>query len=163
LVRAKSSITLELDKSGQTITLGVDEAKQVIKNLARLLNKTRIGIGRKKRAGRMVVTKKRRQKRKNNKMTKKKGKILSMSETKRQEIMEHVYRQLSARPKTLSALLKGISYSPNYLPMIRKLVESRGNISHRMIGKRTYYARKGSGDELTHSPKQSKIRNIMAA
>jgi hypothetical protein len=62
-----------------------------------------------------------------------------MSDAKKREIMDNVDKKLSSTPKTLSALLDGVSYVPNYLPAIRKMVEEKQNIAKKQMGKRTFY------------------------
>jgi hypothetical protein len=56
--------------------------------------------------------------------------------------MANVDKKLSSTPKTLSALLDGISYVPNYLPAIRKMVEGRKDVAKKIVGKRTLYVGK---------------------
>lgn len=139
-IRVSPSITLKLGKSGQTITIDFEEAKEIVKSLSNFLNQggsatTTTAIGRSIEEASAV---------------KRKGeggkggaiKVPYMSENKRQEIVKHISRHLSTKPKTLSTLLKGVSYIPNYLPAIRQMVESQGNIHKEKIGKRTYYSKK---------------------
>jgi hypothetical protein len=182
VVKVSPSITLQLEKSGQKITLDFDEAKEIIKSLSQLANQMRSNVattnaieGNGKQNG--TTTKKRKVKaayknekktgkrrkrigRKSSKMDKsspqkgRKTKVPYMSENKRQEIIKHITRQLSAKPKTLSALLEGVSYVPNYLPTIRQMVESRGkNIHREKIGKRIYYSKKGASTKLKNRKK----------
>lgn len=155
MVKVKQTITFELESSGQKITVDLQEAKDIIKSLSNFVNaptkteQSRRIVRRGRKAGSSSKFSKRGRKAA--------GKSLSMSETKRQEIIDHVNKQLSARPKTLSALLKGVSFVPNYLPAIRQMVESRGNISREVIGKRIYYSRRGSS---VPSQKQSRANTI---
>lgn len=65
-----------------------------------------------------------------------------MSEAKKNEIMKHINKKISKTPRTLSSLLKGVSYVPNHLPTIRQAVESQKSIDKKIIGKRTYYLTK---------------------
>lgn len=146
MAKVRPSITLKL-KSGQTITLDLQEVNDIIKSLTKFVNErqrrrrrrqdikdatTAVVKRRIARNGRMMIT-----------TTRKAGRKIpassSMSQTKRQEILEHVNKKLSTEPKTLSNLLKGVSYSPNYLPAIRNIIENQPNIAKQIIGKRTYY------------------------
>jgi hypothetical protein len=140
VVKINPSLTVELEKAGQKITINIDEAKQIIKDLTKFVQD---GGFDKKPAGQIRIQKKRQRRKKAQKgrslSTKK---ILHISDKKRNEILQHVNRQLSARPKTLSNLLKGVSYVPNYLPSIRTMVEKQKDVAKKLIGKRTYYFRK---------------------
>ena len=121
MVKINPSITLEL-KGGKMITIDLDEAHEVIKGLARFVQGGNGHAARKK-----------------SKNTRKGS--TQMSEAKKAEIIKHVNKRLSSKPRTLSNLLKGISYVPNNLPAIRQLVEGQPRVSKRMIGKRMYYQR----------------------
>ncbi|AFU57829.1 hypothetical protein Ngar_c08870 [Candidatus Nitrososphaera gargensis Ga9.2] len=147
MAKVRPSITLKL-KSGQTITLDLQEVNDIIKSLTKFVNERQRRLRRRQnikdattavvkrriaRNGRMMIT-----------TTRKAGRKIpaassSMSQAKRQEILEHVNKKLSTEPKTLSNLLKGVSYSPNYLPAIRNIIENQPNIAKQIIGKRTYY------------------------
>jgi CTP-dependent riboflavin kinase len=129
MVKISPSLTIDL-KDGQKITIGIDEARQIIKDLAKFVDE---GHGKK------AVTRKKVQKGRSLSIKKKK---LHMSDAKRKEILQHVNKQLSARPKTLSNLLKGISYVPNYLPHIRAMVEGQQKVAKKILGKRTLYYRR---------------------
>ena len=137
-IRISPSITLKLEKSGQTITVDFEEAKEIVKNLSNFLNQS--GSATATAIGRSIGETSAMQRRAGGKGSN--VKVPYMSENKRQEIIKHISRQLSTKPKTLSTLLKGVSYIPNYLPAIRQLVESQSNIHKEKIGKRTYYSKK---------------------
>ncbi len=129
MVRINPSVTLEL-KSGQTITIDLDEAQEVIKGLTKLIQddsrhaaKVNMKRGR-KNAKRGTAG------------------VPSISDAKKDEIIRHVNKKISKTPRTLSNLLKGISYVPNHLPAIRQAVESQKGIDKKIIGKRTYYLAK---------------------
>jgi hypothetical protein len=129
MVRISPSVTLEL-KSGQTITIDIEEARQISRSLAKFVQdvnshaaKARVKKGR-GNAMKGAAT------------------IPHMSEAKKNEILKHVNKKVSRRPRTLSSLLKGVSYVPNHLPSIRKIVEAQQNISKEQKGKRTFYYRK---------------------
>ena len=155
MVRIRPTVTVDLKKSGQTITLDLNEARELIASLSKFVNNDDDNNrnGRAARKTTSNATKSRKSRRKNKTGSPTAKKIPSMSEAKRQEITKHVYQQLSNKPKTLSGLLKGVSYVPNYLPAIRKMVESQADISKEIIGKRTYYYQKGS---TLQSSKQSR-------
>jgi len=139
MVKINPFITIELTKGNEKITIDSEEAKQIIKELAEFVrndhyvkNKTsQIKIRR--REGHKTA-------RKNLKLSNKK--ILYMSDAKRKEILQHINKQITIRPKTLSNLLKGASYVPNHLPHIRRMVESQQRVAKKMRGKRTFYYRK---------------------
>lgn len=70
-----------------------------------------------------------------------------ISEEKKKEIIDHVNKKLSGTPQTLSSLLDGVSYVPNYLPFIRKMVEGQNGVAKKAVGKRTLYFRKGKEEK----------------
>src|SRR5437870_12617828 len=98
LVKINPSVTLEL-RNGQKVTIDLEEARQIIKGLTKF-----VGDGEYAK-----VPPPRIQKRKGRKNAEQ-SKIAHMSEAKRTAILTHLNNQLSARPKTISNLLKGISY-----------------------------------------------------
>ncbi len=128
MVRISPSVTLEL-KSGQTITIDIDEAQEVIRGLAKFVQ----GDNGHAKAS---IKKVRKNARKDS------VSIPNMSEAKKNEIMKHINKKISKTPRTLSSLLKGVSYVPNHLPTIRQAVESQKSIDKKIIGKRTYYLTK---------------------
>ena len=130
LVKINPSVTLEL-KSGQKVTIDLEEAGQIIKGLTKFVEDGEYAI----KAPPSRVQK--RKGRKNVEQTK----IAHMSEAKRIAILTHLNNQLSARPKTISNLLKGISYVPNHLPHIRRMIEGQRNVAKKRIGKRIFYYR----------------------
>lgn len=128
MVRISPSVTLEL-KSGQTVTIDIDEAQEIIRGLAKFVQ------GDSGNAAKAIL--------KERKNTRKGStSIPKMSEAKKNEIIRHVNKKISKTPRTLSNLLKGISYVPNHLPTIRQAVESQKSIDKKIIGKRTYYLAK---------------------
>ncbi len=130
LVKINPSVTLEL-KSGQKVTIDLEEAGQIIKGLSRFVEDGEYA---------MKAPPSRVQKRKDHKNVEQ-TKIAHMSEAKRVAILTHLNNQLSARPKTISNLLKGISYVPNHLPHIRRMIEGQRNVAKKRIGKRIFYYR----------------------
>ena len=130
LVKINPSVTLEL-KSGQKVTIDLEEARQIIKGLTKFVEDGEYAI--KPPSSRVQ----KRKGRKNVEQTK----IAHMSEAKRIAILTHLNNQLSARPKTISNLLKGISYVPNHLPHIRRMIEGQRNVAKKRIGKRIFYYR----------------------
>jgi hypothetical protein len=121
MVKITRSFTIDIEKDGQKITVGPDEIEQIKSALEEALREK----------GRQV------------KDTKPSSAKLTIREEKREEIMNHVGRKLSSKPQTLSSLLDGIAYVPNTLPFIRKMVEDRKDVAKRIMGKRTFYFRKG--------------------
>jgi hypothetical protein len=65
-----------------------------------------------------------------------------MSDSKKQEVITHISRQLSEKPRTLTNLLKGVSYSASQLPAIRSIVERQQGVRAKTKGKRTLYLKK---------------------
>jgi hypothetical protein len=129
-MKISSNITVEID-GRQRISLSPDDARKLIVNLSKFIEDNRNMQGRnypRAHALHMHVAQKK--------------KIPGISEIKMNEIVKHVERELSETPRTLSNLLKGISYIPNHLPMIRERVEKEPHISRKIIGKRTYYSSK---------------------
>lgn len=140
MVKINPSLTIELAKGGRKIIIDIDEAKQIIKDLAKFVQD---GGYSKKPTGQIRIQKKRQRRKKAKKGQRLSAKkILHMSDKKRKEILQHINKQLSARPKTLSNLLKGVPYVPNYLPSIRTIVERQKDVAKKLIGKRTFYFRK---------------------
>ncbi|WP_228369279.1 hypothetical protein [Candidatus Nitrososphaera gargensis] len=127
-------MTLELS-DGQKITINIDEAKQLIKGLGKFVQEDN---GRAKNVTLQTSTKRRKKGRKSARKSHKRS-FSGMSDAKQKSILDHVNKRLSSNPQTLSHLLKGISYVPNHLPMIRKMVENQKHVSKRLIGKRMFY------------------------
>ena len=130
LVKINPSVTLEL-KSGQKVTIDLEEAGQIIKGLTRFVEDGEYA---------MKAPPSRVQNRKGRKNVEQ-TRIAHMSEAKRIAILTHLNNQLSARPKTISNLLKGISYVPNHLPHIRRMIEGQRNVAKKRMGKRIFYYR----------------------
>ena len=130
LVKINPSVTLEL-KSGQKVTIDLEEAGQIIKGLSRFVEDGEYA---------MKAPPSRVQKRKGRKNVEQ-TKIAHMSEAKRITILTHLNNQLSAKPKTISKLLNGITYVPNHLPHIRRMIEGQRNVAKKRMGKRIFYYR----------------------
>lgn len=77
-----------------------------------------------------------------------------ISDEKKQAIMAHINSRLSNIPQTLSFLLEGMSYVPNYLPYIRNMLEAQQNVGKVMSGKRVLYFAKGQPQEQQQQPPQ---------
>lgn len=121
MVKITKSFTIEIEKDGQTIAFGQDEIQALKSALEEALREK----------GHEARTKAQ----PNNSKS-------QVSEEKKKQIMDHVGKRLSSRPQTLSSLLNGISYAPNTLPFLRRMVEGRRDIRKKTEGKRTYYLRK---------------------
>ena len=134
MVMINSSVTLELEKDGQKISIDLEEAKQIIHSLSRFVKSNeedfKTTAQSHKNAGKSYQLVK---------QINSAQKIPHMSDAKRKEIFDHIGRQLSTKPRTLSNLLEGVSYVPNHLPHITKMLENHHNIDKKTIGKRTYY------------------------
>jgi hypothetical protein len=140
MVKVNPSLTLEL-KGGQTITIDLQEARQLVKSLAKFIQ----GNGRAKNITPPTSVKQKKKGRKNSGRKSHRRSLAGMSDAKQKSMLDHVSKRLSSDPQTLSYLLKGISYSPNHLPMIRRLVENQPHVAKQVIGKRTYYSAKRAG------------------
>lgn len=126
MVKITKSITLEIEKDGQKITIGPDELADIKRQLDAAIRERGREFRKKVEIGRAKAS----------------VRVYHMSDAKRKEIMENVDKKLSSTPKTLSALLDGVSYVPNYLPAIRKMVEGKQNVAKKQVGKRTFYSLK---------------------
>jgi vacuolar-type H+-ATPase subunit E/Vma4 len=144
MVRINPSITLELEKGGQRITIDLKEAKEIIRSLSKFVKDNDASL----KANTSTRSKRtRKNARKSHQLLQKRmpaaasQKISHMSYAKKKEILDHINKQLSAKPRTLSNLLKGVSYVPNHLPHIRKMIEDQKHVSKKAIGKRIFYYR----------------------
>jgi hypothetical protein len=127
MVKVTKSVMIEIEKDGKRITLNQSEFDDIKRQLEAAVRQK----GREAKVNR-----------KRTKATSSKKQPVHMSEEKRKGIMSNVDKKLSETPKTLSALLDGVSYVPNYLPAIRKMVEGRRDVVKKIVGKRTLYFRK---------------------
>jgi hypothetical protein len=143
MVRINPSITLELEKGGQRITIDLKEAKEIVRSLSKFVDNdaslkanttTRSKSTRKNARKSHQLLQKRRP-------AAASQKISHMSDAKKKEILDHLNKQLSAKPRTLSNLLESVSYVPNHLPHIRKMIEDQKHVSKKAIGKRIFYYR----------------------
>lgn len=144
MVRINPSITLELEKGGQRITIDLKEAKEIIRSLSKFVKDNDVSL----KANTTTRSKRtRKNARKSHQLLQKRmpaaasQKISHMSDAKKKEILDHVNKQLSAKPRTLSNLLESVSYVPNHLPHIRKMIEDQKHVSKKAIGKRIFYYR----------------------
>jgi vacuolar-type H+-ATPase subunit E/Vma4 len=144
MVRINPSITLELEKGEQRITIDLKEAKEIIRSLSKFVKDNDASL----KANTTTRSKRtRKNARKSYQLLQKRmpaaasQKISHMSYAKKKEILDHVNKQLSAKPRTLSNLLEGVSYVPNHLPQIRKMIEDQKHVSKKAIGKRIFYYR----------------------
>lgn len=127
MVKVTKSVVIEIEKDGQRMTLFQSEFDDIKRQLESAVREK----------GREVKVSQ-----KPAKAPSGKKQPVHMSEEKRKGIMSNVDKKLSETPKTLSALLDGVSYVPNYLPAIRKMVEGRRDVVKKLVGKRTLYSRK---------------------
>lgn len=144
MVRINPSITLELEKDGQRIAIDLKEAKEIIRSLSKFVKENDASL----KANTTTRSKRtRKNARKSHQLLQKRmpaaasQKISHMSDAKKKEILDHVNKQLSAKPRALSNLLKGVSYVPNHLLHIRKMIEDQKHVSKKAIGKRIFYYR----------------------
>ncbi len=129
MVKVTKSVSIEIEKDGQKITLNADEIKDIRRQLDAAIREKGKQI-----QARLKVKQKAKMRSSAHAVT-----VYHMSDEKKKEIINNVNKKLSGTPKTLSALLDGVSYVPNYLPIIRKMVESQQNVAKKQIGKRMLY------------------------
>lgn len=142
MVKITKSFTIDLEKDGQRITIGPDEIQDIKKTLEDALRQMGKEIQAKR--GRTIAT----SSAASPSRTLSKGTTKPhISEQKKKEILDHVNKKLSSTPQTLSSLLDGVSYVPNYLPFIRKMVEGQDGVAKKTVGKRTLYFRKGKEEK----------------
>ncbi|WP_148699251.1 hypothetical protein [Candidatus Nitrososphaera evergladensis] len=136
MVKVTKSVYIEIEKDGQKITFGPDEIEDIKRQLDAAIREKGREFHAKTKARRKV------------KALAKVATVYHMSDDKKKEIINNVNKKLSGTPKTLSALLDGVSYVPNYLPVIRKMVESQQNVARKQVGKRTlYYLKDGKNTQ----------------
>ena len=127
MVKVTKSVMIEIEKDGKRITLDQNEFDDIKRQLEAAVREK----GKVAKAGTNPA-----------KASSIRKQPVHMSEEKRKRIMSNVDKKLSETPKTLSALLDGVSYVPNYLPAIRKMVEGRRDVAKKAVGKRILYFRK---------------------
>lgn len=138
MVKVTRSVSIEIEKNGQKIILGPDEIDDIKRQLDAAIREK----GREFRANGIKTVKVKRKagkKQAPSSSGRAAAVVYHMSDMKKKEIMDNANKKLSDTPKTLSALLDGVSYVPNYLPVIRKMVESQHNVAKKQVGKRTLY------------------------
>ena len=131
VVKITKSVTIEIEKDGKSITITPDELEEIKRQLDDAIRERGREFRAKLQSGQANISASR--------VASPAPKAFHMSDAKKKEVMDHVNKRLSAKPKTLSALLDGVSYVPNYLPMIRKMVEGQNNVAKKQVGKRTLY------------------------
>lgn len=161
MVKITKSYSIEIEKDGNRITFSPDEIEEIKRQLdAAIRERGKRAMKQKEGGGRATTTaaavgrgrssRGAKQQQRGIRRTKKSAtapssslvtrKAVHMSDDKKREIMDNVGKKLSPEtPKTLSALLDGVSYVPNYLPAIRKIVEDRDDVAKIQVGKRTLY------------------------
>jgi hypothetical protein len=153
MVKITKSFTIDLEKDGQKITLAPDEIEDIKRTLEDALRQMGREVVQSKKGGgssggggavrRSALTS-----RPSSSSSSKQHDVRPhISEEKKREILDHVNKKLSAEPQTLSSLLDGVSYVPNYLPFIRKMVEGQEGVGRKAVGKRTLYFRKGKEEK----------------
>jgi hypothetical protein len=131
MVKITKSVTIEIEKDGQRMTLTQSEIEDIKRQLDAAVREKGREVRTSRKPAKAKASKKQQQQQ-----------VVHMSDEKRKEIMANVDKKLSSTPKTLSALLDGVSYVPNYLPAIRKMVEGRKDVAKKVVGKRTLYVGK---------------------
>jgi hypothetical protein len=143
-VKIGKAISIEL-RDGQRLSLSLKETRELYRKLGKMLIDASKG-GRSARNVKAARKKKIRIAGKRSSAISTKpsssSKIISLSDAKRQEILAHLNREISATPRTLTNLLKGVSYSAGQLPAIRSIIESQQGVRAKTKGKRTLYLKK---------------------
>lgn len=129
MVKITKSVMIEIEKDGQKITLNQSEFDDIKRQLESAVRAKGKEVKASPKSAKASSRKQQQQ-------------PVHMSEEKRKGIMANVDKKLSETPKTLSGLLDGVSYVPNYLPAIRKMVEGRRDVTKKAVGKRILYFRK---------------------
>ena len=141
------AISIEL-RDGQRLSLSLKETRELYRKLGKMLADAVEGERKKTNKANLTRKEKSRIARKGSRAVSTKssssssGKIISLSDAKRQEILSHLNREISATPRTLTNLLKGVSYSASQLPAIRSIIESQQGVRAKTKGKRTLYLKK---------------------
>jgi hypothetical protein len=146
-VKIGKAISIEL-RDGQRLSLSLKETRELYRKLGKMLADAVEGERKKTNKANPTRKEKSRIARKGSRAVSTKssssssGKIISLSDVKRQEILSHLNREISATPRTLTNLLKGVSYSASQLPAIRSIIESQQGVRAKTKGKRTLYLKK---------------------
>lgn len=143
------AISIELH-DGQRLSLSLKETKELYRKLGKMLTdavegerkKTSKAEPARKKKNRIVGKRSRAISTKSSSLSSSSSKIISLSDAKRQEILAHLDKEVSATPRTLTNLLKGVSYSASQLPAIRRIIENQQGVRAKTKGKRTLYLKK---------------------
>ncbi|HVX02596.1 MAG TPA: hypothetical protein VHA09_05540 [Nitrososphaera sp.] len=162
-MKIDKAISIEL-RDGQRVSLSLKETKELYKKLGKMLAEGGSGErrqGRRKAVGARNAGTEKKEKKKGRVASKKSKalparkssplsrKVISLSDAKKQEILAHFNKEISTTPRTLSNILKGVSYSASQLPAIRSIIESQQGIRAKAKGKRTLYLKKRTAEENT--------------
>jgi hypothetical protein len=143
-VKIDKAISIQL-RDGQRLSLSLKETKELYARLGEILAEGD-RRGRRKRRSKKEATRnsgKRKYRTRSPRSTTSSSRVaMSLSDAKKQEVLAHLNKELSKTPRTLTNLLKGVSYSASQLPAIRSIVESQENIAAKAKGKRTLYLKK---------------------
>lgn len=145
-MKIDKAISIQL-RDGQRLSLSLKETEELYAKLGEILAEgNRKGRrGRRERIGKKKAIRnsgKRKYRTRSLKSTSSSGVTMSLSDAKKQEVLAHLNKELSETPRTLTNLLKGVSYSASQLPAIRSIVENQDNVAAKSKGKRTLYLKK---------------------
>ena len=129
MIKITKSVVIEIEKDGQRMTLVQSEIDDIKRQLVTAVQAKCKEVRASQKPAKTSFSSNKQQ-------------PVHMSDEKRKGIMDNVGKKLSSTPKTLSTLLDGVSYVPNYLPVIRKMVEGRQDVAKKAVGKRILYLRK---------------------
>lgn len=172
-MKIDKAISIEL-RDGQRLSLSLKETKELYRKLGKMLTDGSSGGGRRTRRKTEEVKnagiEKREKKgriagKKSRALPAKKSsslsrKVISLSDAKKQEILTHFNKEVSTTPRTLSNILKGVSYSASQLPAIRSMIESQQGVRAKAKGKRTLYLKKRKAIETTAQAKAKALPSV---
>lgn len=115
-----------LEKDGTKMILTLNEAKEVKQHLDSFLNQHKVTTGPDPTLNQ------------HNSSSPK----VHMSPHKCDAIIEHVVDKLTNEPQSLTQLLKGIPFVPNYQPVIKEMIENDSRIAIHKSGRRIFYSKK---------------------
>src|SRR6476620_10865912 len=107
VVKITKSVSIEIEKDGKSITITPDELEEIKRQLDGAIRERGREFRAKLQSSQAKIG--------SSHVAPPAPKAFHMSDAKKKEVMAHVNKRLSAKPKTLSALLDGVSYVPNYL------------------------------------------------
>lgn len=156
------AIYIEL-RDGQRLTLSWKETKELYTKLESMLSTNRIDTREKEEKVRRGKKKSVRKSKGRSAKPSHSRLMVPLSDAKKQEVLRHLNNEISQTPRTLTNLLKGVSYSASQLPAIRTLIEGEQNIKAKAKGKRTLYQIRKKVKKTAAAPKAAVATKAKAA